>query len=236
MKKKCTIELFSGLESFSNVARGALIGHSDFFTIDNDPFFNATFQEDILAFKYKEKIPPSEYMVTHLWASPPCTEYSRARTTGPPRDFVRADSLVLKAREIIDYYTQHSNPGLIFYIENPANGYLKTRRIMQDLNEKNQSHFVNYCAYQPDWGLRKGTLVWSNQKGFVGRKCPGARHCLGAMPSPYVVNRFVHRHTPRGKYWHSSEWKSPQEKKRKLGRVPPLLIKALLCVHGEEPD
>ena len=74
MKKKCTIELFSGLESFSNVARGALIGHSDFFTIDNDPFFNATFQIDILAFKYKEKIPASEYMVTHIWASPPCTQ------------------------------------------------------------------------------------------------------------------------------------------------------------------
>lgn len=223
--KKCTIELYSGTQSFSKVARGLMIGHTAHFSIDNDRFFDSTFQEDILVFDYKEKIPAKEWVVTHIWASPPCTQYSSARTTGPPRNLEYADSCVSKAFEIIQYYQEHSNKDLIWFMENPANGLLRTRPLMQKYNHF--AHRVDYCAYI-DWGLKKGTLIWTNKKGFEGKRCPGAKHCKACIPSPYCVNRFIHKHTPRKRYWNSDEWKSPKEKKVKLGRVPPLLIIDLL--------
>ena len=46
-----------------------------------------------------------------IWASPPCTEYSRARTTAKkPRHVVLADSLVNKALEIASWF-----PGTPFF-------------------------------------------------------------------------------------------------------------------------
>ena len=224
--KKCTIEIYSGTESFSNVARDVMIGHSAHFTIDNDPFFNSTFEEDVLVLDYKSQIPPNEWLVTHIWASPPCTEYSSARTTGGPRNLELADRCVSKAFEIIKYYQQNSNTGLIWFIENPASGLLKTRPLMQEWNRF--AHRVDYCAYEPSWGLKKSTLIWTNQEGFQGKRCPGAKHCSACIPSPYCANRFIHKHTPRKRYWNCAEWKSPKQKKLKLGRVPPLLIRDLL--------
>jgi hypothetical protein len=225
--KKCTIELCSGTESFSKVAREHLIGHSAYFTIDYDPFHNATFEEDILVFDYKTKIPVNEWFVTHVWCSPPCTHYSSARTTGGPRNLELADSYVQKCLEIIQYYTSHCNEDLTWFIENPANGLLKTRPFMQELNPL-FAHRVDYCAYESAWGLKKGTLIWSNKKGFEGKRCLGAKNCPACIPSPYCENRYVHRHTPRKCYWNCAEWKSPMMKKVMLGRVPPQLIKSLL--------
>ena len=224
--KKCTIEIYSGSESFSNAARELMIGRWTHFTIDNDPFFNYTFEEDVLVLDYKSQIPPNEWLVTHIWASPPCTEYSSARTTGGPRNLELADRCVSKAFEIIKYYQQNSNTGLIWFIENPASGLLKTRPLMQEWNRF--AHRVDYCAYEPSWGLKKSTLIWTNQEGFQGKRCPGAKHCSACIPSPYCANRFIHKHTPRKRYWNSAEWKSPKEKKVKLGRVPESLIRSLL--------
>ena len=55
-----------------------------------------------------------------VWASPVCTEYSRALTTRPR--LLEGDALVLSALEII----AHFDP-LMWVIENPAIGLLKTR-------------------------------------------------------------------------------------------------------------
>ena len=72
-----------------------------------------------------------------VWASPICTHYSRARTTAKtPRDFVWADSLVLKALEIIEYFKPR-----YWFIENPQTGLLKTRPFMLDLPYTD----VDYC-------------------------------------------------------------------------------------------
>ena len=54
------------------------------------------------------------------WASPVCTEYSRALTTRPRR-LLDGDALVLSALEII----LHFDP-LMWIVENPATGLLKT--------------------------------------------------------------------------------------------------------------
>ena len=53
-----------------------------------------------------------------VWASPVCTEYSRALTTRPRR-LLKGDALVLSALEII----AHFDP-LMWVIENPATGLL----------------------------------------------------------------------------------------------------------------
>ena len=59
-----------------------------------------------------------------VWASPVCTEYSCALTTRPRR-LLEGDALALSALEII----AHFDP-LMWVIENPATGLLKTRPFM----------------------------------------------------------------------------------------------------------
>ena len=66
------LELFSGTESFSTVARER--GH-DTVTIDNDSEFNPTICIDIL--KYLPMFHENE-MPDIIWASPPCEGFSVA--------------------------------------------------------------------------------------------------------------------------------------------------------------
>ena len=66
-----------------------------------------------------------------VWASPVCTEYSRAL-------LLEGDALVLSALEII----AHFDP-LMWVIENPATGLLKTRPFMERLPWVD----VTYCKY-----------------------------------------------------------------------------------------
>ena len=82
------LELFSGTGSVGAVARN--MGHS----VVSLDFKNADINCDILNWDYKK------YEVKHfdfIWASPPCTEYSKAKTTG----IYEAKKIVLKTIEII---------------------------------------------------------------------------------------------------------------------------------------
>ena len=103
-----------------------------FITIDIDPRFQCTYTCDIKSFDYQSLIPPDQHLVTHLWCSPPCTEYSKAKTT-KERNLEAADALVQKALEMIRFYQKYSNPALTWYLENPRTGLLKTRDIMKPL-------------------------------------------------------------------------------------------------------
>ena len=69
-----------------------------------------------------------------VWASPVCTEYSRSLTTRPRR-LLEGDALVLSALEII----AHFDP-LIWVIENPATGLLKTRNSVQEADAAVDQH------------------------------------------------------------------------------------------------
>ena len=68
------LDLFSGTGSVANVFRNH--GHT-VTTPDRD--LSADLQTDIMDWKYKE-LPRALFHV--IWASPPCTEYSLAKTTG----------------------------------------------------------------------------------------------------------------------------------------------------------
>ena len=94
--------------------------------------------------------PPGHFDM--VWASPVCTEYSRALTMRPRR-LEEGDALVLRALEIM----AHFDP-LMWVIENPATGLLKTRPFMERLPWVD----VTYCKYGTPY--RKQTRLWTNMR------------------------------------------------------------------------
>ena len=74
-----------------------------------------------------------------MWASPPCTHYSKARTAAKtPRDLEGSDAIVQKTLEIIDYLKP-----LLWWLENPGTGLLASRPVVQGVPFKR----VTYCSY-----------------------------------------------------------------------------------------
>ena len=99
------LELFSGTKSVGKVAER--LGYE---VTSLDLILPADINIDILDWDYT--IYPTGYFdVIH--ASPPCTEYSRAKTTGV-RKIDYANSIVKKTLEIMDYFQPK-----YYIIENP---------------------------------------------------------------------------------------------------------------------
>ena len=68
-------------------------------SLDMDPKCNATWTSDIMTWKDWEQIEPGTF--DFIWASTPCAEYSRARTTAKnPRNFELADSIVKRTLKL----------------------------------------------------------------------------------------------------------------------------------------
>ena len=140
------LELFSGTESFSNVARKR--GHKCF-SVDWDKKFNPNLVTDILLFNIS-MLPEQFKTLDVIWASPPCTEYSHAKRRGV-RDIKRANEVVEKTLRII----KELNPK-VWIIENPQTGLLKDQSFMKDIPYTD----VSYCKYGFDY--RKQTRLWNN--------------------------------------------------------------------------
>ena len=152
--------------------------------VDWDGRYGAEVQCDILTWDYKNAFPQAYFDV--IWASPDCTQYSIARTTArTPRNFAKADALVQKCREIIDYF----EPG-VWFIENPDTGYLKSRPFMQNLPYVR----VDYCMYRINTDTdalcpyRKRTRIWTNAQ-WTPKMCDrshliNGRHAMTAQRGP----------------------------------------------------
>ena len=126
---KVTLDLFSGTGSVAKVARRQGWGTA---TLDRD--LPADLQKDIMdcdCSSFHEKF------FDFAWASPPCTEYSRAKTTAP-RDIEGANNIVERALEIINFLKPD-----FWVIENPESGLLKHQPMMQGLPFVD----VGYCRY-----------------------------------------------------------------------------------------
>ena len=92
-----------------------------------------------------------------IWASPPCTEYSCAKTVGI-RDIEKANDIVLRTIEIIEFLN------LKYYIiENPQTGKLKDQWIMYGFPYVD----VDYCKYGMPY--RKRAWLWNKVSGFKPR-------------------------------------------------------------------
>ena len=88
------LELFSGKGSVGLIAKS--LGFNEI-SLD---LKNVDINCDILEWDYKQF---DRNHFNSIWASPPCTEYNIAKTTGI-RNILYANSIVLKALEIIDYF------------------------------------------------------------------------------------------------------------------------------------
>jgi site-specific DNA-cytosine methylase len=147
------LELFSGTGSVSKAVGDRF---SEIVSIDILDQFNPTITTDILTWDYKV-YPPNHFDV--IWASPPCTEYSRAKTRAP-RNLELADSIVKRTLEIIEYFKPKT-----WYMENPQTGLLKSRPFMQGI----PYYTVDYCQYGLQY--RKPTAIWTNKVDFQPRVC-----------------------------------------------------------------
>ena len=142
------LELFSGTGSVGTVARN--LG----WNVVSLDLKNADINCDIMDWNYKQY--PIGYF-DFIHASPPCTEYSKAKTVGV-RNIEKANKIVKKTIEIIEYF----NPR-IWFIENPQTGLLKKQDFMKGF------HFVDvdYCRYGMPY--RKRTRLWNNVHGYKPR-------------------------------------------------------------------
>ena len=125
------LELFSGTKS---IGRAFEAFGWQVTSLDSDPQSQPTICEDVLKWDYKAFQPGHFDLV---WASPVCTEFSRAMTRRP-RQLEEGDRLVLRTVEIIGYLRPRW-----WAIENPRSGLLKTRSFMKDLPFDD----VTYCQY-----------------------------------------------------------------------------------------
>ena len=140
--------LFSGTGSVEDALHDEYGDKVAFISCDNNPMFSPTHLCDVQVFPYKS-YPPGYFHA--VWASPPCTEYSVAKTVGV-RDYESADANVVTALTIIDYLKPQ-----FFFIENPR-GHLRLRPFMKPLEP--YMRLCTYCMYGTPF--RKPTNIWTN--------------------------------------------------------------------------
>ena len=159
------LELFSGTESFSKVARER--GHRTF-TIDNDKQFNPDLCSDILSVDFSKEFGNFDI----VWASPPCTTFSVASIKhywkdGKPKNekALHGIKIIKKTIEII----KQINPKF-FIIENPR-GMLRKQDFMQKLKRDT----VTYCQYGAP--TQKPTDLWNNLNHKFKERCKPGSPC-----------------------------------------------------------
>lgn len=151
------LELFSGTKSISKALNNK---YEEIISVDILNKNNPTFCCDILLWDYKQ-YPPNYFNA--IWASPPCTEYSKILFSHPdrPRDLELANKIVLRTIEIIDYFKPDK-----WFIENPQTGLLKDQYFMLG----KPFYDIDYCMYS-NWGYRKRTRIWTNKDNFIPKLC-----------------------------------------------------------------
>lgn len=191
------LELFSGTGSIGKIAV-----NYDFEVISLDRDMDATIKSDIMDWDYTV-YPPNHFDV--IWSSPPCTEYSIAKTTGI-RKIDEANKIVKRVLEIISYY----NP-IYYFIENPQTGLLKKQIFMLDIPYND----LDYCKYGMLY--RKRTRIWNNLIGW-NPKPLCKKDCGNVINNKHIQ---VAQRMPNGK---KTEWNGRTYKQEELYIIPEMLV------------
>jgi hypothetical protein len=171
------LELYSGHGSVSSIASKVLGIPS--ITVDIDEARRPTICLDITMWntqtttRLRNMFPGRRPII---WASPPCTEYSRVKAVPyKQRDFEQADSCV----SIVDTIATELDSALTL-LENPATGYLVGRHVVDFLPHRVE---VDYCQYGCAVGMRKRTSIWSSHAlyTFEPKLCPGYPGCQSML-------------------------------------------------------
>lgn len=142
------LELFSGTKSVSK-AMLKLWPHAEVLSVDASPEYNPDICTDVRAWNFYEALEHGSIDV--LWASPPCTNYSRANQG--VRDLDTADECVEAVFKMIDYLQPAA-----FFVENPATGLLQKRDFMKLYAPYRRC--TCYCHFGKPY--RKATNFWTN--------------------------------------------------------------------------
>lgn len=138
-------------------------------SVDWDAKFKPTICANILTLNYGKLWKYGEFDI--VWASPDCTQFSKAKTTGV-RDLPYARSLVERTLQIITYLAPR-----LWVMENPATGLLPKQKVVAGI-----PFFVaDYCQYSDErtdrrMPYKKPTAFWTNASPSLWR-CQGAGRC-----------------------------------------------------------
>ena len=199
------LELCSGTGS---VGRAFTTRGWDVVSVDCDPVCNAVICCDLLELTAEQCLARGQ--VDFLWASPPCTQYSIARTTGPPADLEAADRLVQKCLDLA------AELGVGYIMENPWTGKLKNRPVVQGIPMRT----CDYCMYGAPY--RKRTALWTNTEFTPAR--PLCTYNCGSC-----VGRKHLERAQRGSWAGAGERRS--QGLRTLYALPPALCEELSLIH-----
>jgi hypothetical protein len=207
------LELFSGTGSvgsqFKRQFPNAVVVSIDL--LPNPKNVTKHIMTDILTWNYKQ-YPPGYFDV--VWASPPCTEYSKAKTTAP-RDLGMADSLSKRVLTILNYLQPK-----VWFIENPGGGGLLDKRPFMRRYEGRKNR-CTYCMYGTPY--RKPTNIWSNVGG-LRLKCCSCSGCGNQCAHKRIYG--THSHTAqRGNRGDQPGMKSAQN----VQHIPQKLLKHLFA-------
>jgi hypothetical protein len=183
MDRLFLLELFSGTGSVGDAARERYGDSLRRYSTDINPKYSPTTAVNLLEWDYKPALDAflaerteDDFLV--VWMSPPCTQYSIARSKAKtPRDLEGADALVQRALEIKDYVRPDA-----WFLENPhgdARSALRLRPLMQPLEQ--YRHMCCYCHYGKQF--RKRTDIWTDVPTVA------LKTCSKATPCPHVANR-----------------------------------------------
>jgi len=177
------LELFAGTGSVGEVFR-----ERGWEVVSLDRDMDADLRMDIVDWNFRRDFQPGHFDM--IWASPPCTQYSVAKTRGV-RDIAQANAVVLRTLEIIHYLRP-----IAYFLENPQTGQLKQQPFMQGYRYTD----VDYCRYGTAY--KKRTRLWHNCPFFHGRLCHKlcgqmdaamTRHRQQAQNGPHVSQMQLYR-------------------------------------------